>query len=183
MIKLPTEKNGVYRFECGKEIYEYRTENKREYTNEEFVKFIKGSLNNSSYYNEPSTTYNDYDGDLIMYPRNSNEDKKFLDSVLVILEHTKSNEKRELINKILNKCLIIDEEPTYKSDADNSYEYNKLSYNLKEVGLCHIDRYALNDIYRDSINYAAHKYIKKYNWKGHYNKEEEKSMELLIKLD
>ena len=173
-INVPKEINGVYTFECGEDVYTYRTKNKREYSNEEFLNFLLSSHKTYNYYNEPCTMWNDYDGFLVMFPRDERADKKFLSNVILILEHTKSKEKQEIINKILNDCLIIDKEPELR-DPTKKADF----FNVKNFGEYHIDRYKLKDIYRDAINYGAHKYIKKFNYKNHYDKQEKQEIDLL----
>ena len=177
-MRVPEEHFGIYKFECGEETYTYKTENNREYTNEEFVNILNTSHSNWMYYKEPCTMWNDPDGLLVMKPRNEESDNNFLNNVRIILKYTKSEEKKQLINKILNKCLIIDEEPKLKDgykldDADIYFD------KTESFGKYHIDQFKLKSIYRDAINMAVHKYIKIYV-KDHYNSKEENNMNLLL---
>lgn len=74
---------------------------------------------------------------------------------------------------------MVDKEPILEdgfSLNDQSIDFTK----TKDMGKFHIDQHELKDIYRDTINFVAHKYIKKYNFDGHYNKNEEKNMEILL---
>ena len=177
-INVPKEINGVYYFECGDEVYTYRTQNNKEYSNTELKNIIINSFANGCYYNEPCTMWNDPDGNLVMFPRNEKSDKDFLSNALIILKHTKSESKKQLINKILNECLIVDEEPILKQNIslnENEVHFDK----VENFGTYHIDRYKLKDIYRDAINCSVHKYIKKYS-KSHYNENEEKEIQLLL---
>ena len=181
-ISVPKEDNGKYWFECDDHTYTYRTRNNRKYSNQEFMNILLTSHKTYDYYNEPCTMWNDYDGNLVMFPREEKEDDKFFKSVSIILEHTSNEEKKQLINDILNNCLVIDKEPVLLGNGKIS-DRNVDFTNVKNYGSYHIDRYKLPETYRDAINYAAHKYIKEYNYKNHYSAEDEKDLELLTKLD
>lgn len=179
---VPKEINGVYEFNSGKGIYKFRIKNTKKYTNEEFMNIYKMSSANRMYYGEPCTIYNDPDGNLHSFPRNMKNDKLFLQNVLIILEKTKIEEKKQLINNILNECFIVDKEPELKEGIKLS-DANLNFTNSNNRGKYHIDQFKLKDIYRDAINCVAHKYIKKYNHDGHYNKTEEKNIDLLLNED
>ena len=181
MVNVPREINGVYKFECGEETYTYRTSNKRVYTNQEFINIFKISFANYMYYKEPCTMWNDPDGWLVHFPRIEEQDKGFLRNVKIILENTKNQQKKQLINKILNDCFIVDEEPVLH-DGIKLDDPEITFLDAKEFGEYHIDQYKLNKIYRDAINFSVHKYIKKYS-KSHYNKNEEENMNLLLNED
>ena len=181
-ISVPRDDGFVYEFDCGDHIYTYRIRNKKSYTNQEFLNILLRSHKTSDYYNEPCTMANDIDGWLVMFPRMEEVDSQFLSNVKVILEHTKSEEKKQLINKILNECLIIDKEPVLLNGKES--DPKKINFlNTKEFGSYHIDNHKLKDIYRDTINYSAHQYIKKFNYNGHYSEKENSEMEILAKLD
>jgi len=168
-MELPKEINGVYTFECDDHTYAYRTMNVRKYSNQEFMNILRTSHKTFDYYKA-------------MFPREEAADWKFLENVRIILKYTKSEQKKELINDILNNCLIIDEEPTLLGDK-KLFDENVYFTNVKERGSYHIDRCKLHSFYRDAINYVAHKYIKEYNSKNHYTDKEEKNLELLAKLN
>ncbi|MBQ0017380.1 MAG: hypothetical protein KBT30_01965, partial [Clostridiales bacterium] len=121
-----------YIFRCGEDVYEYNISNNKKYSNEEFMKMVKFSFTSDSYYGEPCTMYNDPDGGLVMSPREKHEDERFLDSIRIILEHTKNEKKKTLLNSILNKCLIIDKEPTFKKSNKDDKDLD-LS-DVKEFG-------------------------------------------------
>lgn len=178
-----TEIDNVYKFECGDHIYTYRIANKKEYSNEEFLNILLRSKRTSDYYNEPCTMDNDIDGWLVMFPRIEEDDCKFLNSVKVILKHTESDEKKQFINRLLNKCLIIDKEPVLLNGPES--DPNKVNFlNIKEFGSYHIDNHKLKDIYRDTINYAAHQYVmNRLNHQGVYSKKEHEEIESLAKID
>ena len=179
-INVPKEKNGVYKFECGEETYTYRTRNLREYSNEEFMNLLKTSHTNFMYYQEPCTMWNDPDGNLVSFPRNEKNDEDFLFNVKTILVHTENEEKKKLINRILNDCFVVDKEPKLK-DGFKLDDKNLTFLETKKFGAYHIDRYALKDIYRDTINFISHRYIKEFNNKSHYTSKEEENINLLLK--
>lgn len=177
--EVPVEENGVYTFKCGRYIYTYRTKNEREYTNNELMNIIKSSWANWKYYEEPSTTYNDIDGWFETFPRNKKNDEAFLKNVKIILENTQSDDKKQLINKILNKCLVVDKEPKLK-DGSKLDDVNLDLSHIEKMGKYHIDQYKLDDIYRSAINFSVHQYIKKLNFDGRYSDKENKELELLL---
>ena len=151
-IEISKSDSDVYRFKLGKDVYTYRTQNTQLYSNEDFVNFLQHSSMTSGYYKEPSTIYNDYDGELVMFPRRKQEDKSFLSDVQLVLTHTKSEKLKQFINKCLNKCLIIDKQPVLK-DAKFGYNYS----NIKQLGKYHIDVYGLDKLHKNTISLAAHK--------------------------
>ena len=169
--------DNVYRFKCGGEVYEYKTCNSRKYTNKEFMLCYLFGFTKYGYYHEPCTMENDYDGWLVMFPRSEDNDKEFLKNVKIILENTKSNKVRKIINKILNHCFIIDKEPVIEGDVFMSRKRLNMQA-IKEWGEYHIDGHRLKDYYRDTINFSAHKYIKKY-YKDHYDEEEQDEINTL----
>ena len=170
------EEDGFYKFQIESLLYEYRIENKKTYKNEEFLTFLKNSAPNRGYYEEPSTPFNDPDSLLITSPRNKREDEKFLMSVITILKNTKSEDKKNLINSILNNCLIIDKEPPTFVYIVNPRGMRYID--LKNRGLYHIDNQALSDYYRDTINFASHKYLKK---QSNRSKKEQENINLLLR--
>ena len=169
--EMSTE-NEVYEFQLGERTYSYRKKNKRLYSNEEFANFLQNAGLTSGYYNEPCTIWNDYDGDLVLFPRNALEDRVFLWNVQLVLKHTKSAEQAQLLNKILNESLIIDEEPVLK-DAKLGYTAS----NLSNPGSCHVDVYKINRSYIDSINLSARKIQL-----GKSKSEEKKEIAILEKI-
>lgn len=183
MPSVPEEHFGVYKFKCGEDTYTYKTENDKKYTNEEFINIYRYSSANWMYYKEPCTMWNDPDGMLVHFPRNEHNDHEFFHNVMLILEKSQNEEKKQLINKILNECFIVDKEPTFVEGYDLKNIPILDFLKVKEMGDYHIDQFKLKDIYRDTINFVAHKYIKKFNYDGHYNKTEEKNMDLLLSDD
>ena len=171
MITNLEEKDGVYVFEYGEKTYTYRTKNRRQYTNQEFMNIFKTAFENDLYYNEPCTVWNDLDGYLAAFPRNKNEDYKFMKNVKFILENVKSEEKKQVINNILNKCFIVDEEPKLK-DGYSLHSKEITLTETKEFGAYHIDNNELDEYHRDLINFVAHKYGK--------NKDEKDEMDVLM---
>ena len=170
-IEKSTE-NEVYKFQVGERTYTYRTKNKRLYSNEEFANFLQSAGLTSGYYDEPCTDLNDYDGNRVLFPRKALEDQTFLWNVQLVLKHTKSAEKAQLLNKILNESLIIDEEPVLK-DAKLGYTVS----NLSNPGSYHVDVHKINRSYKDAINLSARKIQL-----GKSKSEEKKEIAILEKI-
>lgn len=162
-------KDGFCIIKINNQVYKYREHNSRVYSNDEFVNMLNASLGERDYYLIPKYNIKPYEKDLF-------KDLEFVDRIKTILNYTKSQQKKNVINKILNECMIIDVEPV---SADNAK--NMTLSNVKNIGRFHLDRDKLKDAYIDAINYAYHKYINRFENKQ-YSQEEMKELELLSKI-
>ena len=176
-MSMELKGNNVYRFKCGNKVYEYKKCNSKKYTNKQFMLCYIFGFAKYDYYNEPCTMENDYDGWLVMFPRSENNDKEFLENVKIILDNTKSVKVRKIINKILNRCFILDKEPVIEGEIFLPNHVLNMQA-VKGWAEYHIDQYSLPNYYRDAINFSAHKYIKKYH-KDHYSEEEKDEIDIL----
>lgn len=101
----------------------------------------------------------DYDKELNEYPRVKEEDERFIKNALFILGHTKNEKKLEVINKLLNRCVVFDTMPVL-GNSGSSYKDGIIGkFHIIHVGdECEdgtLNKNGLKDFERDAVNYSA----------------------------
>ena len=130
-----------YKFKPSLKIF--KTQNNRTYTNQELIVFTENSSICDPYYEIAFANATNWYLDPSF---KKHQDENFVKSAVYLLYNTKNENKLNLVNKILNDCLIFDIEPEF------NHKENQLLW-----GSYHINQEKLDNVYREAINYSAKK--------------------------
>ena len=120
---------------------DFKAENNKQYSNHDLIVFVENSSLCDEYYEVAYGHKPEWYNDPVM---KKFEDDMFIKNAITLLYNTKNKQKLELLNKILNKCLIFDYEPEFNTDQ------NQLVW-----GQYQINSDALPETYREAINFSA----------------------------